>query len=70
MERTPTDTLVAAMENAETAKQLIVIMTSEDGHILTLGTTDQRVVRLGLIEAAKQWMIADMVAESVSEEGK
>lgn len=69
MERSPTDTLVHAMEQAGTAKQLLVIMTSEDGHILTLGTTDQRVIRLGLIEAAKQWMIADMVAESVAGEG-
>ena len=70
MTRSPTDTLIAAMEEAGTARELLVIMTSDDGHILTLGTTDQRVLRLGMIEAAKQWMIADMVAESVSEDEK
>lgn len=70
MTRTPTDTLIAAMEEAGTAKELLVIMTSEDGHILALGTTDQRVLRLGLLETAKQWLIADMVAESVSGEEK
>jgi len=65
--RTCTDTLISAMEEADQAKECLVIMTTEDGHILTLGTSDQRVVRLGLIEAAKQWLIADMVAEAARE---
>lgn len=64
MERSPTDTLIAAMEEAAVAKELLVIMATTDGHILTLGTSDQRVLRLGMIETAKQWLIADMVAES------
>ena len=68
MERNPTDTLAAAMEEAGEAKQCLVIMTTEDGHILTLGSTDQRVIRLGLLEAAKQWLVADMVASSMQGE--
>ena len=64
MERSPTDTLVAAMEEAGSARELLVIMTTEDGHILTLATSDQRVIRMGLIETAKQWIIADMVSDS------
>lgn len=66
--RTPTDTLIAAMEQAGEAKECLIILTTEDGHILTLGSTEQRVLRLGLLEAAKQWMIADMVAESMKGE--
>jgi hypothetical protein len=66
--RTPTDTLIAAMEEAGSAKECLVIMTTEDGHILTLGSTEQRVLRLGMIETAKQWLIADMVTESAKGE--
>lgn len=66
--RTPTETLIAAMEEAEKATECVVIMTQSDGHILTLGSTDQRVVRIGLLETAKQWMLADMVAESMKED--
>jgi hypothetical protein len=68
MLRTPTDTLIAAMEEAGEAVQCLVIITTADGHILTLGSTDQRVIRLGMLEAAKQWLVADMMAESL--EGK
>lgn len=64
MKRSATETLVAAMEEVEDATECLVIMTTQDGQILTLGTTDQRVVRLGMIEAAKQWMVADMTAEA------
>jgi hypothetical protein len=63
--RTVTDTLVKAMEEAGAATECLVIMTTEDGHILSLGTSEARVVRMGLLETAKQWMIADMNAESV-----
>ena len=56
------------MEEAGSAKECLVIMTTEDGHILTLGSTEQRVIRLGMLETAKSWLIADMMAESA--EGK
>ena len=68
MERSPTDTLIAAMEEAGEAKQCLVIMTTKDGYILTLGSTDQRVQRLGMIETAKSWLLADMMAESMKGE--
>jgi len=37
--RTPTETLVAAMEEAEKAIECLVIMTNSDGEILTIGST-------------------------------
>jgi hypothetical protein len=46
----------------------MVILTTADGHLLTFGSTDQRVIRLGMLEAAKQWLVVDMMAESL--EGK
>jgi hypothetical protein len=66
--RTVTDTLVKAMEEAGEATECLVIMTTTDGHILSLGTSDARVIRMGLLETAKQWMIADMHAESTRRE--
>lgn len=65
--KTPTDTLVEAMDQASESKECMVILTTADGHLLTLCTSEQRVVRMGLLETAKQWMIADMVAESSKE---
>jgi hypothetical protein len=67
MVRTPTDTLIAAMGDVGEATQCLVILTTADGHILTLGSTDQRVIRLGMLESAKQWLVADMTAESLRE---
>lgn len=67
MSKTPTETLIEAMEQVGEATQCLVILTTEDGHILTLGSSDQRVIRFGLLETAKQWMIADMSAESQRE---
>ena len=68
MTRTPTETLIAAMEEAGEAAECLVIMTTADGHILTLGTTDRRVLRLGMIETAKQWIVAEMAAEMVRDQ--
>lgn len=58
--RTPTDTLIAAMEEAETAEECLVIMTSTDGSIITLGSTDKVSVKLGLLEMAKAICYADV----------
>jgi hypothetical protein len=55
------------MEEADDANECLVIMTTQDGHIVTIGSTDARVVRLGLLETAKQWMVADMAAEASRE---
>jgi hypothetical protein len=56
------------MEEAGEAAECLVIMTTADGHILTLGTTDRRVLRLGMIETAKQWIVAEMAAEMVRDQ--
>jgi hypothetical protein len=61
IQRTPTETIVAAMEEAETAKECLVIMTSEDGSIITLGSTSILSTRLGLLEMAKAMIIRDIV---------
>jgi hypothetical protein len=68
MQRSPTDTIVAAMEEAETATACLIILTQSDGQIVTLGSSDRRVVRLGLLETAKQWLIADMLRDSMRDE--
>lgn len=65
-----TDTLIAAMEEAGEVKECLVLLMAKDGRLLVLGTTAQRVLRLGMLEAAKQWMVADMVAESMKEENR
>ena len=62
--RTPTETIIAAMEAAGEATECLVILTTADGSILTLGSSPARVVRLGLIETAKAWLIADMIKEA------
>jgi len=59
--RTPTETIVKAMEEAETAKECLVIMTSADGSIITLGSTSVLSTRLGLLEMAKACILSDIV---------
>lgn len=61
--RTPTETIVAAMEEAETAKECLVIMTSEDGSIITLGSTSVLSTRLGLLEMAKTLILKDIYSK-------
>ena len=61
IERTPTETIIAAMEEAETASNAIIVMTTKDGDILTLATTSVLSPRLGLLEMAKALIISDLV---------
>ena len=65
--RTPTETLIVAMEEADGTRDCLIIMTHEDGSILTIASSPSRIVRLGLIETAKAWMLADMAVESLAE---
>jgi len=59
-DRTPTETIIAAMEEAETATNAIIVMTTKDGDILTLATTSVLSTRLGLLEMAKALIISDL----------
>ncbi len=59
--RTPTETLIAAMEEAERAKECFVIMTDSNGEILTLASTSIISTRLGLLEMAKACILSDMI---------
>lgn len=63
--RTPAETLAAALGEAETAPvvECIVIMTDENGDIITCGSTSVLSTRLGLLEMAKAIIIADMVKD-------
>jgi hypothetical protein len=65
--RTPTETIVAAMEEAETAKECLVIMTDKDGSIITLGSTSVLSTRLGLLEMAKTLILSDVVERAMKE---
>ncbi len=62
-ERTPTETIIAAMEEAETATNAIIVMTTKEGDILTLATTSVLSTRLGLLEMAKAIIISDLVKD-------
>jgi hypothetical protein len=63
MRRSPTDTLIAAMEEAEKAQECMVIMTSSDGDIVWLCSSDKLTVKLGLVETVKQCIVGDIKAE-------
>ncbi len=62
-ERTPTEAIIAAMEEAETATNAIIVMTTKEGDILTLATTSVLSTRLGLLEMAKAIIISDLVKD-------
>ena len=62
MTRTPTDTLIAAMEEADTAQECLVVMTNSEGEIIWLCTTDKLSVKIGMLETAKLCLLASMKA--------
>ena len=59
--RSPTETLVAAMEEVGEANVCLVIMTDTNGDIITLGSTDVLSTRLGLLEMTKSLMLKDII---------
>jgi hypothetical protein len=65
--RSPTDTLIAAMEEAETAMVCLVIMTDKDGSIIMLPSTSVLSTQLGLLEMEKAVILSGMVARIVKE---
>ena len=65
--RSPTETIVAAMEEASTATECLVIMTDKDGSIITLGSTSILSTRLGLLEMAKTLILSDVLERVVKE---
>jgi hypothetical protein len=62
--RTPTETLVKAMEEVGDAVECLVIMTDAGGDILTMASTDVLSTRLGLLEMAKTLTVKDIMAMS------
>ena len=65
--RSPTDTLIAAMEEAEMATVCLVIMTDKDDSIIMLPSTSVLSTQLGLLEMEKAVILSDMVARIVKE---
>jgi hypothetical protein len=61
MKRSPTETLVKAMEEVGEAVECLIIMTDSNGDIITLGSTDVLSTRLGLLEIAKTLMLKDII---------
>ena len=60
--RTPTETLIAAMEEVNGATECLVIMTNgNDGSILVMGTTSALSTRLGMLEMSKALILKDMI---------
>lgn len=59
MTRTPTDTLMSAMEEFGCAEPLdcMIIWTDQSGDICWSSTTDSRVIRLGMIEMVKTLIV-------------
>lgn len=61
IKRSPTETLVKAMEEVGDAAECLVIMTTSDGAIITLGTTSVVSTRLGILEMAKALILKDVI---------
>ena len=61
MTRTPTDTLIAAMEEADTAQECIVVMTNSEGEILWMCSSDKLTTKIGLLETAKIYVMGGMI---------
>ena len=57
--RTPTDTLMAAMQSfsEDEPEDCIVVYTSQAGDLLYLSSTDSTSRKVGLLEAAKFWVL-------------
>lgn len=63
--RTASETLIACMEEfgIDEPKECLVIYTNEKGDLCWSSTTDSMVVKFGLLEACKQFMIKRMSGE-------
>ena len=61
IKRTPTETLVTAMEEVGDAIECLVIMTEASGDIITLGSTSVLSTRLGMLEMAKTLILKDVI---------
>ena len=63
--RSATQTLIDALEDFGTSepKEALLIYTQENGDLVWSCTTDSVTVKLGLLEACKQFMIAKIVRQ-------
>lgn len=69
IKRSPTETLVKAMEEVGDAVECLVIMTDANGDIITLGSTNIYSMRLGMLEAAKTWIMRDIIRQEEKDDG-
>jgi hypothetical protein len=63
MRRSATDTIAAAMEDADGAEEVFIIMTNAEGDIITLSTTDRVSTKIGLLETAKMRIAAGLTKD-------
>ena len=61
IKRTPTETLVKAMDEVGDAVECLVILTEAGGDIITLGSTSVLSTRLGMLEMAKTLILKDVI---------
>lgn len=65
--RTPTDTLVSAMESfgEDEPKNVIVVFTSKAGDLLWLSSTSTTSEKVGMLETAKFWVLEGAKKDSL-----
>lgn len=63
MERSPSDTLMAALEDVEEAQDVLIIFIEKNGDIAWRSTTDSLHRKLGMVELVKQAMVASFVRD-------
>jgi hypothetical protein len=63
--RTATETLIAAMEEFgnDEPKECIIVYTTSAGDLCWSSNSDSQVIKFGLLEACKQFMIARITGE-------
>lgn len=59
LERTPSETLMASLEEVETAQDCMIIIIDKSGDIIYHSTTDALHRKIGMVEFVKQALIAD-----------
>jgi hypothetical protein len=61
--RTPSETLMAALEEVENAQDCLIIIVGKDGDMLWHTSTDRDHAKLGMLEFVKQAIVARVFKE-------
>lgn len=66
MNRSVTDTIAAAMEDADGADECYIVITTSDGDMVTHASTNRMSINIGLLETAKLRLAAQLVKDEES----